>query len=61
MLYYLIAQANLLKARADRLRKDEAGLGTLETVIIALGLFLLASAAVAVIGNAVTSRTDQIN
>lgn len=41
-------------------RGPEAGLSTLEITIIALGLFLIAGIAVAVITGATNSRLDQI-
>ena len=41
-------------------RDPEAGLSTLEITIIALGLFLIAGIAVAVITGATNSRLDQI-
>jgi peptide subunit release factor RF-3 len=44
------------RAQAIRSRPD-AGLGTLEMVILGLGLFTLAGIVVAVITTAVTSRT----
>jgi len=40
---------------------DDAGLSTLEVVVIALGLFLIAGILVAAITTAVTSRLAQIN
>lgn len=39
----------------------DAGLTTLEIVVIALGLFLIAGVAVVVIRQATQSRLDQIN
>lgn len=54
------------KARGDqalrgvRTRDSEAGLSTLEITIIALGLFLIAGIAVAVLTGATNSRLDQI-
>lgn len=42
-------------------RPRDAGLSTLEIVVIALGLFLIAGALVAVITGAVNSRLNQIN
>lgn len=39
----------------------DAGLSTLEIVVIALGLFLIAGVLVAVITGAVNSRLNQIN
>jgi hypothetical protein len=50
-----------LNARRQRMLVDrEAGLSTLEITIIALGLFLIAGIAVAVLTNAAQSRLDQI-
>lgn len=48
------------RARVAR-RRDNAGLATLEIVIITLGLLLLATGLIAVIGSAVRSRMNQIN
>lgn len=48
----------LRRTRQDR--DPEAGLSTLEITIIALGLFLIAGIAVAVITGATNSRLDQI-
>lgn len=58
-----------VRSRADALasrlrgdaRADDAGLSTLEVVVIALGLFLIAGVAVAAITTAVNSRISQIN
>ena len=41
-------------------RHDDHGLGTLELVIITLGLITVAGVLVAAISTAVTSRTNQI-
>jgi hypothetical protein len=50
-----------LSARRQRMLTDrDAGLSTLEITIIALGLFLIAGIAVAVLTNATQSRLDQI-
>jgi ABC-type antimicrobial peptide transport system permease subunit len=46
--------------RARKGRDSEAGLSTLEITIIALGLFLIAGIAVAVLTGATNSRLDQI-
>jgi hypothetical protein len=46
--------------RVHREGDPQAGLSTLEITIIALGLFLIAGIAVAVITNATNSRLDQI-
>ena len=54
----------LLTNHARTLReksREEDGVGTLETVVIALGLFLVATAVVAIITRAIMSRADQIN
>lgn len=51
----------LLIARMHQRKKDERGIGTLEYVVIGLGLFLLAGALIAVITMAVNSRMNQIN
>lgn len=50
----------LVAVARTRMRTDDRGMGTLETVIMALGLFLLATAVVAIITNAVMSRANQI-
>lgn len=46
--------------RVRKARDSEAGLSTLEITIIALGLFLIAGIAVAVLTGATNSRLDQI-
>jgi len=51
-------RARLREARAGG--RGEDGLSTLEIVVIALGLFLLAAGAVVVIRSAAQSRLDQI-
>jgi ABC-type antimicrobial peptide transport system permease subunit len=62
----LQALTDTTKARGDqalrrvRTRDSEAGLSTLEITIIALGLFLIAGIAVAVLTGATNSRLDQI-
>lgn len=48
------------RGRSRRHLRDDAGLSTLEIVVIALGLFLLAGALVAAITVAVNSRMNQI-
>ena len=62
---YTFIAAHLLGVRdsvTHRLNtRSDSGLGTLEVVIIALGLFTLAGLAVAVLTGAVQSRLDQIN
>lgn len=60
-LEFLFAQIDVAKRRLRNVASDDAGISTLEVIVIALGLFLLAGAAVAVIANAVNSRTAQIN
>ena len=47
-------------SRTRRRPGEDSGLSTLEVVVIALGLFLLASALVAAITVAVNSRMNQI-
>jgi len=54
-----LAQARSADVDSDGLG-GEAGLSTLEVVIIALGVFLLAAAAVAVITAAVNGRLSKI-
>ncbi len=49
-----------LLARARTAQQRDRGSVTLEQVIIALGLFLLAVAVIAAITSAVNSRMDQI-
>ena len=48
------------RARLERTR-DETGSVTLEQVVIALALFLVATAVVAIITNAIMSRANQIS
>jgi hypothetical protein len=60
-LLLLLAQIDVAKRRLKDAASDDSGVSTLEVIVIALGLFLLAGAAVAVIANAVNSRTAQIN
>ena len=57
ILTLLTTRARTLKEKA----REEDGAGTLETVVIALGLFLVATAVVAIITRAIMSRADQIN
>lgn len=45
----------------QRRRRHDVGVTTLEIVVIALGLLVLATAAVAVIKGAVDSRLNKIN
>jgi hypothetical protein len=49
-----------LSPTSRRRPRDDAGLSTLEIVVISLGLFLLAGALVAAITVAVNSRMNQI-
>lgn len=49
------------RTKARQQMDNEDGFSTLEWVLIALGVFLAAGAAVAVISNAITSRTSQIS
>lgn len=62
---YTFIAAHILGVRdaiTNRLdTRSEEGLGTLEMVIIALGLFTLAGLAIGVLTGAVQSRLDQIN
>ena len=63
MLSYLTLLTTLLGAGTDRLlrlRHDESGASTLEMVVIGLGLFLAATAVIAIITRAVMSRAEQI-
>ena len=54
----LLGTQNRFKNRlADR---DDSGLATLEVVIIALGLFLIAAIAVGVLTGAINTRLNQI-
>jgi hypothetical protein len=53
-------RTGLATRRRQLLAESEAGLSTLEITIIALGLFLLAGVAVAVLTGATQSRLDQI-
>ena len=50
------------RSRLGQLRGEdpEAGLSTLEVTVIALGLFLIAGAAVLALTNATQNRLDQI-
>ncbi len=53
-------RTGLSNRRQQVLQDREAGLSTLEITIIALGLFLIAGIAVAVLTNATQGRLDQI-
>lgn len=57
---YLQILTALVAAARTRMRTDDRGMGTLELVIIGLGLFLVATAVVAIITNAIMSRANQI-
>lgn len=59
---YALATVALLglQLRMRESRKDEQGVGTLEYVIIGLGLFLAATAAILVFRGAIDARLDQI-
>jgi hypothetical protein len=54
------ATATRRRLRQQRTQHREAGLSTLEITILALGLFLIAGIAVAVLTGAVNSRLDRI-
>lgn len=62
-LHLLTLLTTALRSRFEQARAqgDDAGFSTLEMVIIALGLFLVATAVVAIITNAIMSRANQIN
>ncbi len=63
LLLPLMVAAEVLRGRLTHRwteRRHDHGLGTLETVIITLGLITVAALAVAAINAAVTSRTDKI-
>ncbi len=53
-------RTGLSTRRQQMLQDREAGLSTLEITIIALGLFLIAGIAVAVLTGATQGRLDQI-
>lgn len=55
----LYASGERVRSVAAR-RREDAGVSTLEMVIIALGLMAVAGILVAAITAAVTSRTDQL-
>ena len=59
-LHLLTTMFSGTRARLQRTR-DETGSVTLEQVVIALALFLVATAVVAIITNAIMSRANQIN
>lgn len=54
----LLGTQDRLKNRLDD--RDDSGLATLEIVVIALGLFLIAAIAVAVLTGAINTRLNQI-
>lgn len=49
-----------LQGRVEDSRNDERGLGTLEMVVIGLGLFLAAGAAILVFTGAIDTRLEKI-
>ncbi|WP_336921817.1 hypothetical protein [Aquipuribacter sp. SD81] len=55
-----VLTGSLLERRATQRRARDAGFTTIEWVVIALGLFLIAGIAVAAITTAVQSRLDRI-
>lgn len=57
---FTLAMATLKDYANKPKPKDEAGLGTLEMVVIGLGLLVIATAAVAVITGAVNTRLNSI-
>jgi hypothetical protein len=66
VLQLYVTLGSLLLLTRDRVKRrlqhrDDAGLATLEIVIIALGLFVLATALVAAITAAVNSRMHSIH
>ncbi len=66
MLQLYVTLGSLLLPTRDRVQRrlqhrDDAGLATLEVVLLALGLFLLATAVVAGIGAAVNARLHSIH
>lgn len=48
------------RIRLEEAKRDERGVSTLEMVVLGLGMFLAATAAIAVITLAITNRTDLI-
>ncbi len=63
MLHYLQILTTIIAGTRTRLQRthDETGSVTLEQVVIALALFLVATAVVAIITNAIMSRANQIS
>lgn len=57
----VVAYLTALRSSASRALSQDRGLGTLEVIVLALGLFTAAGLAVAVIANAISNRTSQIN
>ena len=60
-LLFLVAAMRHNIDRGRTALKSDDGISTLELIVLGLGVFLLAGAAVAVITNAVNNRTSQIN
>jgi Flp pilus assembly protein TadG len=63
MLTYLTLLSTVLAGgtqRLRRLRRSDTGASTLEMVVIGLGLFLAATAVIAIITRAIMSRAEQI-
>ena len=60
-LQLLTTLITVARTRLQQVRDDDRGVSTLEMVIIGLGLFLVATAVVAIITNAIMSRANQIN
>ena len=56
----LVAFVIASQVKMREARRDERGLGTLEMVVLGLGLFLAATALIVVITQAITTRSDQI-
>lgn len=56
----LVAFVIASQVKMKEARRDERGLGTLEMVVLGLGLFLAATALILVITAAITTRSDQI-
>lgn len=60
-IYVLVAAAAfMLKEQIMSKPRDERGLGTLEMVVIGLGLLLFATAAIAVFKGAIDTRLEKI-
>jgi hypothetical protein len=56
----LVAFVIASQVKMKEARRDERGLGTLEMVVLGLGLFLAATALIIVVTAAITTRSDQI-